>query len=239
MLFFICMLRGPEEILWDITTYFAWHICFNPLLKAWVVIYSKIELWQNHSLPTCGCRQGDGCALPVTPLCSQRDGVALSRSQVGQDVVSRCGWDLLLLNLAVFGDVRQPVGADLGPRFLPPQGEGVLCGLDFFKISGRIDVWRERKSVKLTDGTFRTLSFTSVACSTQIINHFFPISLISSPNLYQQKWPSVYLWRGVKNDCLDSCSAGSLTSCCICSSREALSLILHGSHTNPILCPWP
>lgn len=76
----------------------------------------------------------------MSPLCSQRDGVAHSRSQVGQDVASHCGWDLLLLNLAVSGEVHQPVGADLGPRFLPPQGEGGLCGLDFFEISGRIDV---------------------------------------------------------------------------------------------------
>lgn len=40
-----------------------------------------------------------------------------------------------------------------------------------------------------------------------------------------------------EEDCLDSCSAASLTSRGVCGSREALSLILYGCHTNSILYP--
>lgn len=76
----------------------------------------------------------------MTSLCSQHDGVAHSRTQVGQDIAGGCGRDLLLLDLTIFGAVHQLVGADLSSRFLPPQGEGGLCGLDFFEISGRVEI---------------------------------------------------------------------------------------------------
>lgn len=95
---------------------------------------------RNGSPPTCGCRHGDGRAPLEAPLCSQSDGVARSGRQVGHDVARRRGRDLRLPDLAVLGDVHQPVGGDLGPGFPPPQGEGVLCGLRFLQVSGRIDI---------------------------------------------------------------------------------------------------
>lgn len=69
---------------------------------------------------------GHRFAPPQTPLCRQSHAVAHSRSQVGHDVRGGRGRDHLLLNLAVPGDVHQPVGADLGLRLLPPQGDGCL-----------------------------------------------------------------------------------------------------------------
>ncbi|TNN31716.1 hypothetical protein EYF80_058126 [Liparis tanakae] len=51
----------------------------------------------------------------------ESDGVARPGGQVGHDVARRRGRDLRLPDLAVPGDVHQPVGADLGPGFPPPQ----------------------------------------------------------------------------------------------------------------------
>lgn len=76
--------------------------------------------------------QRGGRASLVTPLRGQTDGVAHPGSQVGQDVARRRGRDLLLLHLAVSGDVHQPVAAHLGLRFPPSQSERGLRGLGFF-----------------------------------------------------------------------------------------------------------
>lgn len=80
------------------------------------------------------------CAPLVTPLCSQSDHVAHPRTQVGQDMSSRRLRDHHLLVPAVFGVVRQPVGADLSLGLLPPQGEGGLRGVDLFEVSRWVDI---------------------------------------------------------------------------------------------------
>lgn len=101
--------------------------------------------WDETALPpTCCCRMGDWFAPLQTPLCRQSHAVAHSRSQVGHDVRGCRGRDHVLLDLAVPGDVHQPVGAELGLRFLPPQGEGRLRGLHLLHVCGRVDFWGDR-----------------------------------------------------------------------------------------------
>lgn len=107
--------------------------------------FYSFKLWKNGSLPTCGCRQGDGCAPFVPPLCSQGKGVAHPRSQIGQMIGSRCSWEPHLPNLTVSGDVHQSVSTDFGLRFLPLDAERRLCGFNFLKISGRIEVWQKNE----------------------------------------------------------------------------------------------
>lgn len=136
--------RRRKEIVRVMTAYSAWKLHIVLTSKACVVIHSKIKSCQNCCVPTCGCRQGDGCAPLVSPLWSQTESVAHSRSQAGQDMAGCGGWDLLLLNLPISRDVHQPVAIDLGTRLLPLQSEGGFCGVGCLETSGRIDVWQQR-----------------------------------------------------------------------------------------------
>lgn len=113
-------------------------MCFYPTYKAGVVLQRLTQ--GRFSPPTCGRKQSGSCAPPVTPHCSQAEGVAHSRGQVGQDTGRRCGWEVHLLDLAIPGDVHHLVARDLGARFLPPQGDGRLCGLSLLQISRRVEI---------------------------------------------------------------------------------------------------
>lgn len=96
--------------------------------------------FENVSVPTCGSRQSDRPAPLVAALCGQTDAVAHPRSQPGQDVAGGRSRDLLLLLLAVPGQVHHLIGAELGPRFLPLQPEGGLGGLGYLQIPRRVDI---------------------------------------------------------------------------------------------------
>lgn len=46
-------------------------------------------------------------------------------------------------------------------------------------------------------------------------------------------WTAVEQWLSYEN-----VSMYALTGCCVCGGRQALPLVLHGGHTNPVFCTW-